>query len=178
MRARTRILVPLAAAAAITGCGDEPAGPRGEVAIARVELRVGTQVAHVTSSGASEGQITLPIGDTIGSIVFIDSAGRELDLQDDDERTTLIVPVSAEIVTWRRLNKENGIISARQQGATMLKITLVHDDHDDFGPQPIPIAVSVVVSNRVAVSEREPAARACPPIDPSTPRTRCHPDRP
>ena len=138
---KRRNTIAIVAAAVLAACGDDPADTPDEFVIAFVELRVGTQVARVTSDGENEGMITLPIGDTIGSVVFVNSAGEELDFQEDADRNVIASSGNESIVTWTRLNKENGIIDAIAEGSTVLTFTLSHGDHTDFGPRSIPITV-------------------------------------
>jgi hypothetical protein len=139
---RTAAGALLLCAAALAGCRNDPADTPDEFDIAFAELRVGTQAARVTNEGVVEGEITLPVGDTIGSIVFVDADGDELDFQDDDERNVIVSSGNTAVLTWTRLNKETGIIAALAEGSTTLSITLSHGDHNDFGPQSIPITVA------------------------------------
>ena len=126
----------------LVNCSDDPTGNPDEFDIGVVELRVGTQVARVSVDGEVEGRITLPIGDTIGSVVFLDRAGEGLNFQDDSERNVVVSSGDEAIVSWNRLNKETGFIVARMEGSTFLSITLSHDDHNEFGPRAIPIEVA------------------------------------
>lgn len=140
MGKRTAAGALLLCACVLAGCNDNPTDNPDEFAIGVVEVRVGTQVARATEQGV-EGRITLPIGDTIGSVVFFDVSGEEVDVQGDRDRNVIVTSGNEAIVTWTRLNKVTGMITALAVGTTTLSITLSHEDHNDFAPRPIPIDV-------------------------------------
>ena len=140
MGKRTAAGALLLCACVLAGCNDNPTDNPDEFAIGVVELRVGRQIARASEQGV-EGRITLPIGDTIGSVVFFDVFGEEVNIQGDRDRNVVITSGNEAIVTWTRLNKVTGMITALTAGTTMLSITISHEDHNDFAPRPIPIEV-------------------------------------
>lgn len=142
MGKRTGARVLLLTLAALAGCRNNPTNAPDEFDIAFAELRVGTQAARVNDQGFVEGQITLPIGDTIGSIVFVELGGGEIDVLNDNERNVIVTSGNPGIATWTRLNKVTGMITMLAAGSTILTITLSHEGHNDFGPQSIPIIVT------------------------------------
>ena len=127
----------------LAACNDDPAEP-GEELPAAMRLTVGSQIVTVDDAGnVTGGPITIPVGTTSITAVFLDADLQPADFVSATEFELRVTPASTAIVTFARASAFAGSLTGVSTGSTTIEFALFHleEQHDDFGPFNVPLTV-------------------------------------
>ena len=139
MKLARRFLGMVLMAGAIAACDDDPVGPE-EPEIDAVRLTLGAQTVTITSLNTT-GTVTIPVGTTAISAVFLDADGDVLHLGSEFELR--VTPAASGAVTFTRTGAFAGSLQATAAGTTTMQIQAFHleENHPDFGPFTVTVIV-------------------------------------
>ena len=139
---RTRLLFTplLVALSALAGCQNDPVEPDEEPEIEIARLTIGAQTVNLI--GGSGASVTIPMGSTVVSAVFLDADGATLSLPTDEFELRMESQNTAR-VTFARTGPFSGTLTGISAGAAVVKVAAYHlvEQHEDFGPSDLNVTV-------------------------------------
>lgn len=134
-------VLPLFAACTSDDSGPDP-DPAEEVGIIR--LQIGDQTLDVSPSNVSV-TVEIPRGSTPISATFRRASGSTVPLTGTQGFELQVETANEDRLTFERTGVFAGILHAAVSGVTTFTITLVHDNHIDFGPRTVTVNVLPLV---------------------------------
>ncbi|MCI0436606.1 MAG: hypothetical protein L0271_23655 [Gemmatimonadetes bacterium] len=142
---RSHILAVLPLVLAFAACSDDPMEEEEDPAEAVVAMRlvVGNQTITVADNGTvTGGPINLTQGNTAVTASFLDAANAVVGGLDDFRLE--VTSDNAAVASFARTGAFTGNLVGAAAGQTTLRFSLFHiqEQHDDFGPLPVPTVVN------------------------------------
>jgi hypothetical protein len=138
-----QIVTALSVVITAAACGDDEVDPEPQVETMR--LVVGTQTITVNSSGTVTGGPIVVARNTPTTVTatFLRANGTADPLVTTAEFRLKGATDNAAIATFTFTTGFSGTITGLAAGTTLVRFSLLHieEDHDDFGPHPVPITV-------------------------------------
>ncbi|HUF67413.1 MAG TPA: hypothetical protein VMM79_02085 [Longimicrobiales bacterium] len=144
-RRRLSFITVFAAATALVACGDSTGPDDHEEIPHEVRLTVGSQVITINEDGVvTGGPITIPVGSTNITAVFLDDEGDVIGDLSADEYELQVTSDNAAVASFNRTSAFAGSLVGGMAGQTVLRFSLFHleEQHEDFGPFPVTVVVS------------------------------------
>jgi hypothetical protein len=122
---------------------DDPTGDVDDhaVEVAAILLTVGDQTYTINESGVDPSPISVPIVSVPVEAEFLDDQGQPVDELTDDEFELGLEVGDPLLLTYAPTGAFEGTLTGIQAGETTIGVSLLHDDHPDFGPFPVPVTV-------------------------------------
>jgi hypothetical protein len=123
---------------------DDPTGDDGDdhaEEVASIRLTVGDQTYTIDESGVEPSPITVPVASVPVEADFLDDEGQPVDGLTDDEFELGLEVGDPSLLTYVPTDAFEGTLTGTQAGETTISVSLIHEDHPDFGPFPVPVTV-------------------------------------
>lgn len=141
MRIAALAVLPLCLACTSDDSGPDP-DPAEEVDFIR--LQIGDQTVDVSPTNVSV-TVDIPRGSTPISATFRRSTGTTIALTGTEGFELQVATANQDRLTFERTGVFAGTLHAAVSGVTTFTVTLVHDNHTDFGPRTVTVNVLPLV---------------------------------
>lgn len=130
---KIRRAAPVLAAVLLLGaCEGDSTGGGNHPDVAAVRLTVGAQSVTLNESGAQTGSLTLPQGDNVVAVAWLNAAGTVIP-SFSQVLTLQIVPLTTGTgVSFEAAGITGGRLNLTSSGARTVTVRLLHGDHPDF----------------------------------------------
>lgn len=138
MRLAAMMLLPVMAACAEDSDPIDSGDPAD--AITMIRLTIGSQTVDITEAGANRA-VDVPRGSTPVTATFYNQGGGEVLLSSSSTYAINLVSQNTGRLTFTRTGAFTGTFGGIQTGAVIVAVSLLHGDHEDFGPRNVTINV-------------------------------------